>query len=82
MQAELEAQLAEVRSGGLVSAGTAERSTDGEDAASASITTLEGETMLDAETELWPEAGVSILTPMMILPPLTEMPKSVVPMAA
>ena len=46
MQAELEAQLAEVRSGGLVSAGTAERSTDGEDAASASITTLEGETML------------------------------------
>ena len=46
MQAKLEAQLAEVRSGGLVSAGTAERSTDGEDAASASITTLEGETML------------------------------------
>ena len=46
MHAELEAQLAEVRSGGLTSAGTAERSTDGEDAASASITTLEGETML------------------------------------
>ena len=46
MHAELAAQLAEVRSGGLTSAGTAERSTDGEDAASASITTLEGETML------------------------------------
>ena len=38
--------------------------------------------MLDAETELWPEAAVSVLTPMMILPPPTEMPKSVVPMAA
>ena len=38
--------------------------------------------MLDAETELWPEAAVSVLIPMMILPPPTEMPKSVVPMAA
>jgi hypothetical protein len=29
----------------------------------------------------WPAVGAMVLTPMMILPPLTERPKSVVPMA-